>query len=653
MKQNPKLEYSKITKFLTSFDPNRKDWFFQAIRPKGSTSSCTGTLEKAEPWLDKFNTTEYGLFYCPAEFKTGNKYPKNENITRINHLYIDLDSDHEKPKEFHVKPTYKVQTSPKGMHAYWKTKEYAPLELFPSLQKDLIDRYKSDPAIHDLRRILRLPYTYNSKYGEPHLVTATFNDVSYPIAKVAMPRGANPSMTIDAVLNITDPSCSYDEWLRTLMALHFEDPSEVGFQKALHWSSQGSNFKDENEIRTKWNSFDSSKNHLVTPQSILGIGKEILFPHTFSNGKPKNTAENLKAITNASNIKVHFNEMKKDLEIVIPDFKAVETIEDQNKIAKIKSLCGEFNLPTSTLVEYLELNSQPYHPAKDWIEGKEWDGVSRISDLVEALGSDDEFAREYVIKWATHAVACLYEKTNSEGMLVIQCKQGMGKGRFFKRLAQEDLIQDSIHLEPNNKDSVHKATSSWLVELGELDGITRKADVAHLKSFVTSSEDRYRLPYAARDNSYARRTAYYCSVNEPEFLMDATGNRRFWILQTKCIDHEHDIDVQQFWAEIKAGYLKGDPWHLSQEAFDYTNINNEKFITTDHFEEKIFKGWEMGTLLKADHNYSSSDIAEELGLENPHQGQLKKIGQAMKKLGCEQVTYSRRKVWRTPKDRNT
>jgi hypothetical protein len=61
----------------------------------------------------------------------------------------------------------------------------------------------------------------------------------------------------------------------------------------------------------------------------------------------------------------------------------------------------------------------------------------------------------------------------------------------------------------------------------------------------------------------------------------------------------------------------------------------------------------MGTLLKADHNYSSSDIAEELGLENPHQGQLKKIGQAMKKLGCEQVTYSRRKVWRTPKDRNT
>ena len=85
----------------------------------------------------------------------------------------------------------------------------------------------------------------------------------------------------------TDPSCSYDEWLRVLMAVHSEDPTEQGFQKVLDWSSQGSNFKDKNEIRTKWNSFDSTKKHLVTPQSILGLGKEILFPHTFQNGRPK------------------------------------------------------------------------------------------------------------------------------------------------------------------------------------------------------------------------------------------------------------------------------------------------------------------------------------------------------------------------------
>jgi len=344
--------------------------------------------------------------------------------------------------------------------------------------------------------------------------------------------------------------------------------------------------------------------------------------------------------------------MKRDLEIIIPDFEAVKTIEDQNKVERIKSLCGEFTLPTSNLVGFLELNSQPYHPAINWIESKEWDGVSRISDLVEALGSDDDFAREYVIKWGTYAVACLYEETSSDGMLVIVGKQGLGKTRFFKRLAQEDLIQDSIHLEPNNKDSVHKSTSSWLVELGELDGITRKADVANLKSFITASEDRYRLPYAARDNSYIRRTAFFATVNEPEFLMDATGNRRFWILQTECIDYEHDIDVQQFWAEIKAGYLKGNTWHLSKEAFDYTNINNEKFITTDSFEDLIFKGWEEGNLLKANRHYSATEVAQLLDIATPHNGQLKRIGHAMKKLGCEQVSYLGRKAWKTPTEQN-
>ena len=119
--------------------------------------------------------------------------------------------------------------------------------------------------------------------------------------------------------------------------------------------------------------------------------------------------------------------------------------------------------------------------------------------------------------------------------------------------------------------------------------------------------------------------------------MDATGNRRFWVLETKCIDYEHDIDVQQFLGRDKSRLSRRRQVALISGCFQYTNINNEKFITTDHFEDQIFKGWEMGTLLQVDRNYSSSDVAEELGLENPHQGQLKKIGQAMKKLGCEQV----------------
>jgi predicted P-loop ATPase len=84
---------------------------------------------------------------------------------------------------------------------------------------------------------------------------------------------------------------------------------------------------------------------------------------------------------------------------------------------------------------------------------------------------------------------------------------------------------------------------------------TKKAAIeAALKAFITQASDTYRLPYARKNTVNPRRTVFFASVNDSKFLSDNTGNRRYWTIDCTDIDYRHQIDMQQFWAEVKTLY---------------------------------------------------------------------------------------------------
>ena len=182
----PTLDYSKIDKFLQLIDSNRNEWFFQVFP---GTDFFKGTLKEAESFLDEHNSPNHGIYYMVNEWELeGLEVPKNKHIVRARHLFIDIDRKHAIPDEFHAEPSLVVQTNAQGQQIYWKTKEYIPLDQYPKYQKNLISRYGSDTAIHDERRLMRLPYTWNCKYEKPHLVEVKkWNDKEHEIMDVAVP----------------------------------------------------------------------------------------------------------------------------------------------------------------------------------------------------------------------------------------------------------------------------------------------------------------------------------------------------------------------------------------------------------------------------------------------------------------------------------
>ena len=126
-------------------------------------------------------------------------------------------------------------------------------------------------------------------------------------------------------------------------------------------------------------------------------------------------------------------------------------------------------------------------------------------------------------KWALSLVAALYHPNFScEGVLTFSGKQGQGKTIWVEELIPQEYHniwnKDAVTLDVNNKDSLFKALSYWITELGELDSTFKKSDIEALKGFITEKVDMIRSPYDRKANKYPRRTVFYATVNDDEFL---------------------------------------------------------------------------------------------------------------------------------------
>jgi putative DNA primase/helicase len=56
------------------------------------------------------------------------------------------------------------------------------------------------------------------------------------------------------------------------------------------------------------------------------------------------------------------------------------------------------------------------------------------------------------------------------------------------------------------------------------------------------------------------------STNDETYLVDTTGNRRFWVLACAGVNLEAiKRDRDQLWAEAAARYRKGERWYLTSE----------------------------------------------------------------------------------------
>lgn len=400
-------------------------------------------------------------------------------------------------------------------------------------------------------------------------------------------------------------------------------------------------------------------NSLQIPQPL----ERSSFPHGeqgFMKVLPA-TLENISFLLQHHGITVRYDCIKKKLRIAIPGHTGTTDNADNTAITLIISLVTLNGMAIGQVPAVVEAiaDRNLYNPVAEWISSRPWDGVDRLPELFETLqereGFSPQLKRILIYKWLVSAAAAaiLPRGFKARGVLTFQGPQGIGKTSWVMALINDQLLRESVikvdHLlDPHNKDSILGAITHWIVEIGELDSSFKK-DVARLKGVLTSDSDKVRRPYAKTESEYQRRTVFCATVNEENFLVDSTGNTRWWTLPLVSINFNHEIDMQQVFAQLAVDVQEGAQWWLTADEERLLEQHNSHHRSISLVRERLMEIIDLERVgepgLPA---MGTVETFAKMGVQYPSNGDTKELTAILRELLGPSKKHGGTLKWRMP-----
>lgn len=283
-------------------------------------------------------------------------------------------------------------------------------------------------------------------------------------------------------------------------------------------------------------------------------------------------------------------------------------------------------------------DTNKFNPFIDMLNSVTWDGKQRIENLLhDYLGVEKSAYSSECLKLLMLGVIsrafCPGQKFDY--ILVLTGPQGIGKSSFFmKLLCNSDWYLENMKSIYDERKAAEKIQGKLIVEFNELMGI--KSGVEAVKAFTTAQSDEYRGAYERRSEQRKRTCVFIGTTNEPQFLTDRSGNRRFLPLECgvcpikKSLFIDENIlfaEFRQAWAEAYEIYKSGKfSLVLSEEMREY--VDN---LQTDFEEDDPM----VGAIQKFLDNYNDDYVCgliiarEVFRTESPDQRVTKTIANIM------------------------
>jgi len=230
------------------------------------------------------------------------------------------------------------------------------------------------------------------------------------------------------------------------------------------------------------------------------------------------------------------------------------------------------------------------HPVRDWLTDIRWDGEPRMDRLLSHYAGcqDSDLNRTLSRRFMISCVARVMQPgCKVDTVLILAGPQGYGKSTFFRALAGADWFRDSA-LDLRNKDAYMSLRGAWLYEMAELAAM-RPRDAETVKAFLSAQVDHYRPPYGRNQVEQARQCVFVGTTNEPSFLNDPTGARRFWpatVVQMPRVG-ETERDREQLWAEAVVAYQSGERWWLELNETHALDDAHDQYRHEDPWQPKV------------------------------------------------------------------
>lgn len=196
----------------------------------------------------------------------------------------------------------------------------------------------------------------------------------------------------------------------------------------------------------------------------------------------------------------------------------------------------------------------------------EWDGVPRITGFLHRVmkAEDTPYTREcsrLIFAGGIHRAfdpGCKFDE-----MIVLVGAQGSGKSTLVRWLNMDEQYFREIKT-ISGREGVEAMNGVWIGEMSELMAMDHARTAETVKAFLSCREDNIRPSYARHVRLFPRRCVFIGTTNNPQFLSDRTGNRRFYPVE--CHVSAGDLfarreeimaDIRRCWAEAVCLYREG------------------------------------------------------------------------------------------------
>ena len=206
------------------------------------------------------------------------------------------------------------------------------------------------------------------------------------------------------------------------------------------------------------------------------------------------------------------------------------------------------------------------NPLLEILNKLEWDGKPRVEKFLTAVmkADDTDYVRECSRLIFAGGIHRAYEPgCKFDDMIVLIGGQSAGKSTIVRWLNLDDSFFREIKTIAG-KEGIEAIRGVWIGEVAELMAMTRVKEAEAVKAYITSQEDSYRPPYAKHVQTIPRRCMFIGTTNNPQFLTDKTGNRRFYPVKVQSsayalYDNEEEIKeyIRQCWAEAVYLFKEG------------------------------------------------------------------------------------------------
>jgi predicted P-loop ATPase len=166
-----------------------------------------------------------------------------------------------------------------------------------------------------------------------------------------------------------------------------------------------------------------------------------------------------------------------------------------------------------------------FDPVCDYLDGLEWDGVSRIDTwLSDYLSADRTVLNNAISRLALVAAVrrarvpgCKFDQ-----IIVLEGVEGTMKSTAVLVLAGEENFSDQTILGLNDQQQQERLRGRWLYEIADLSGMER-SEVEHIKAFASRTRDRARPAYGRCLVEQPRRCVLFATTNADAYLRSQTA----------------------------------------------------------------------------------------------------------------------------------